>query len=269
MYPKNRKNCNFASMKEGMDKHTKEILIRYANQYENAEFITHDPCFFVHQVQGESNQETMGFIASWLSYGNRKQFMPKIHNILEWSQGEVYSWVKSGEFEKSIPTTDDCYYRLHSNKSVNDNLCVLRQILIEFGSLKTFISQNSIDALSAIRLLCGYYADKGISSIIPKNMASACKRICMYLRWMVRDNSPVDIGIWSDIIDRRTLIMPLDTHVIAMANQLGMLNSRTSSMKNALNLTHQMRQVFPDDPLKGDFALFGYGISHSNGGNSL
>ena len=79
---------------------------------------------------------------------------------------------------------------------------------------------------------------------------------------MVRDNSPVDLGLWTRFIDKRTLIMPLDTHVMQEAARLGLLDSKTASMNTALKLTSRMLEVFPDDPLKGDFALFGYGVNH-------
>ena len=72
--------------------------------------------------------------------------------------------------------------------------------------------------------------------------------------------SPVDLGLWADIIDRRTLIMPLDTHVVQEALRLGLLKSRTASMATARRLTDAMLEVFPDDPLRGDFALFGLGV---------
>ena len=80
---------------------------------------------------------------------------------------------------------------------------------------------------------------------------------------MVRSNSPVDIGLWADFIDRRTLIMPLDTHVLHQSVHLGLLNSQTATMTSAQRLTAKLAEIFPDDPLKGDFALFGYGV---NGG---
>ena len=82
----------------------------------------------------------------------------------------------------------------------------------------------------------------------------------MWLRGMVRDGSEVDLGLWSTVIDKRTLIMPLDTHVVQQAMSLGLLSSHTASMASALRLTALMRRVFPDDPLKGDFALFGAGV---------
>ena len=82
----------------------------------------------------------------------------------------------------------------------------------------------------------------------------------MFLRWMVRDGSPVDLGLWSDIMDRRTLIMPLDTHVVQESLRMGLLKSRTASMGTARRVTDAMLEIFPDDPLKGDFALFGLGV---------
>ena len=82
----------------------------------------------------------------------------------------------------------------------------------------------------------------------------------MFLRWMVRDGSPVDLGLWSDIMDRRTLIMPLDTHVVQESLRMGLLKSRTASMGTARRLTDAMLEIFPADPLKGDFALFGLGV---------
>jgi uncharacterized protein (TIGR02757 family) len=74
----------------------------------------------------------------------------------------------------------------------------------------------------------------------------------------------VDLGLWSDLIDKRTLIMPLDTHVVQQAVSLGLLSAHTASMSAALRLSSLMRRVFPDDPLKGDFALFGYGMKESD-----
>ncbi len=84
----------------------------------------------------------------------------------------------------------------------------------------------------------------------------------MFLRWMVRTDSPVDLGIWGELIDKRSLIMPLDTHVIQQAMRLKILTSKSATMASAQKLTSKLREVFPDDPLKADFALFGYGINH-------
>ena len=82
--------------------------------------------------------------------------------------------------------------------------------------------------------------------------------------WMVRSGSPVDLGLWAGFIDRRTLIMPLDTHVLAQSVRLGLLTSGTASMSAARRLSDTLATIFPDDPLRGDFALFGYGVTRQD-----
>ena len=72
-------------------------------------------------------------------------------------------------------------------------------------------------------------------------------------------NSPVDLGLWADFIDRRTLIMPLDVHVLRQSARLGLLTTHTATMSAARRLTATLAEILPDDPLKGDYALFGYG----------
>ena len=245
-----------------MNTKTKALLKEYATRYEMEAFLKDDPARFMHLVQGANNQETMAFIAANLSYGSRKQFFPKISFILECSQGEPYNWVKSGLFEQDIPPTDDCYYRLYTKKMMNSFLKTLQKLFSEHHTLHQYIQATGTnDAEKAVIAICKYFAEHGQEGIVPINTRSACKRICMFLRWMVRDNSPVDLGIWKDTIDKRTLIMPLDTHVLTQAHRLKLLKSKSTSMSIAKKLTAEMGKVFPHDPLKADFALFGYGVN--------
>lgn len=237
----------------------KNPLIILASRYETADFINGDPSWFMHQVKGVRNQETMAFIASCFSYGSRKQFMPKIQALLEHSGGEVYQWVKSRKYRELIPDDDSCFYRLYTNRMVVDLLDRLASCLESHGSLKQFLVANGVaSAFGALTVLTRFFGGR----IVPKNTSSSCKRLCMFLRWMVRTESSVDLGLWADIIDRRTLIMPLDTHVMQQANRLKLIATRTTSMSTALKLTKAVAEFFPDDPLKADFALFGYGVDH-------
>lgn len=241
------------------------LLRQYAERYETEDFLPEDPSWFMHQVDGEHNKETLAFIASCLSYGNRKQFMPKIQYISDLAEKDVFNWVKEGKFKKDIPDDPDtCYYRLYTQHTMHSLLCSLQELLNEHGSIGMFIRANAHDGLSAVKAITSYFASKGIEGVIPKNTTSACKRICMFLRWMVRDNSPVDLGLWSSFIDKRTLIIPMDTHVMQQANRLGLINNKTTSMSVAIKLTQRLSEVFPDDPLKGDFALFGYGVNNKS-----
>jgi len=241
-------------------------LRQLARQYETADFLTRDPSRFMHQVTGAPNQEAMAFIASALSYGSRKQFFPKVDRVLQWSGGDVLHWVTSGAFQRDIPDDDCCYYRLYTNRTMRRFLTVMQQVLNRHGSLRGLMvdgEQPDADGylLDGHAALCKIIANFPGTVVIPRDATSACKRLCMFLRWMVRDGSPVDLGLWSDIIDKRTLIMPLDTHVLQQSRALGLLSTRTGNMAAAVRLTARLRQTFPDDPLRGDFALFGLGTA--------
>ncbi len=244
---------------------TAALLRLYAARYETADFINGDPSWFMHQVEPSADRIVLAFLASSLSYGSRKQFFPKIQYMLDSSQGRVEEWVRSGAYAADIPDDPSrCYYRLYTCRTMHRFLAAFRDMIQEYGSLTSFVRQSATDArcLSAVEAITSWFAARGIEGVIPKNTQSSCKRVCMFMRWMVRDGSPVDLGLWSDIIDRRTLIMPMDTHVVQQSMRLGLMSSSSASMSSALRLTSAMSQVFPDDPLKGDFALFGYGVNN-------
>lgn len=244
-----------------MDNNLKQRIIYLAEKYETNDFLPADPSSFMHKVKGSRNQEAMAFLASCLSYGSRKQFFPKIQFLLDAAKGEIDHWVRSGEWKDCLHDSTDCYYRLYTCHDMYQLLTAYQTMLIEYGSMKDFIRQeNATTAIETVAALCRFFADHDASKIIPKNTSSACKRVCMFLRWMARSDSPVDLGLWADLIDRRSLIMPLDTHVVQEAQRMGLLNSRTASMSTARRLTDVMLEIFPEDPLKGDFALFGLGV---------
>ena len=240
---------------------TIQLLRGLAERYETAAFLTGDPSWFMHQVQGNANQETMAFLAASLSYGSRKQFLPKIQYLLDCSGGEPYQWLRDGDFEKDVPSDDRCFYRLYTNRCFREFLKVTQTLLVENGTIGTFVEKNVNDALGALRALTAYFAQRGSAAVVPKDTTSACKRLCMFLRWMVRRPSPVDLGLWQ-FISPASLIMPLDTHVLQEAQRLSLLSSTTANMNTALRLTETLREVFPNDPTKADFALFGLGVSN-------
>ena len=246
-----------------MTQETRNLLIRYAQQYETARFLEGDPSWWMHQVEGSRNQEAMAFIASCLSYGSRKQFMQKIGMILSWSKGQVDEWVRQGCFGEHFRCDDTtCFYRLYTHATMHRFLCAYRQLLLEHGTLGDYVRQRASTGLEAVTAICDWFARHGVSVVVPKDIQSACKRVCMFLRWMCRTDSPVDIGLWAGFIDRRTLIMPMDTHVLRQSVRLGLLHSKSASMSSARRLTDSLAAIFPGDPLKGDFALFGYGVNH-------
>lgn len=240
-------------------------LPELAERFETNAFLASDPSRFMHEVEGDLNREAAAFIASSLSFGARPQFMPRIDRIVHgFAGGEVDAWVRSGAFERDLPDScGDCFYRFYKVADINAFLRTYRQVMKECGSLRDFVrSAASGDGANAVAAICRRFGPSS-AGIIPKDAKSACKRLCMFLRWMVRPNSPVDLGLWADFIDRRSLVMPLDTHVMRQSRLLGLLDSETASFSAARRLTARLAQIFPDDPLKGDFALFGLGVEKS------
>ena len=234
----------------------------YAEQYETKDFLNGDPSWFMHQVSGHYNQETTAFVASVLSYGSRKQFLPKIQSILDAAEGDMYGWVLSGRYTDRFCESDDsCFYRLYTCRQMAIFFRSLRQLLVQYGNIGNMLRNSGVSTgIGAVEHICKWFAVHDSGGVIPKDACSCCKRVCMFLRWMVRSGSPVDLGLWADFIDRRTLIIPLDTHVMHEARRLGLIASRTASMRTAMQLSSTLATVFPEDPLCGDFALFGYGV---------
>lgn len=247
-----------------MDRETRNKIIELASKYETADFIKCDPSRFMHDFADERDGEAAAFIASCLSYGQRRQFMPRIRDLLSKAGGEVRRWIVDETYEESVGNSDECFYRLHTCRDVSQTLRAYRSILTSYGDMKSLVAAHASNGREAVAVVCRYFAAQNASALVPKNDASACKRVCMFLRWMVRDGSPVDMGWWSRVVDKRTLVMPLDTHVLQEAQRLGLISTRTASMNAAVQLTKTMSEVFPDDPLRGDFALFGLGVDAEN-----
>lgn len=246
-----------------IDNDIKVLLRQLADRYETADFIVGDPSWFMHQVSDAKDQEIIGFLASVLSYGRRDLFLPKIQRFLDFSNGKPFDWVRVGEYKNDIPDDSKCYYRLYNNHSIRALLDGLHDIIQDYGTLGAFVragakSHMAVDALSA---MSSFFYARGIKGMVPSPHSSVAKRPCMFLRWMVRDGSPVDLGLWADFIDKRSLFIPMDTHVLQEARNIGLVNSKTASWNTVVNLTNALAEVFPDDPTRGDFALFGYGVN--------
>ncbi|MBQ7252133.1 MAG: TIGR02757 family protein [Kiritimatiellae bacterium] len=239
----------------------KDLLRRLADRYETAAFSDGDPACFLRGAGTGPNAETTAFVAACLSYGSRAQFLPKIRWIRDTAGGDIHGWILSGRFARVFRAGDArSFYRLFSFGRMHEFFSVLRRLLRRHGSLGAFLRDaGATDGPGALRALCGAFAGRA-APVVPKDCTSACKRLCLFLRWMVRDGSPVDAGLWSGWFDKRTLLLPLDVHVLRQARALGLLRCRSASMRAARELTARLAEVFPSDPCRGDFALFGLGL---------
>lgn len=244
----------------------KERIRNLADKYENTNFYNGDPSYVLRRYKNIDDIECAGFIAAVLAFGQRKVFLKKIDEILNNADnfGGPANWLKTACYKKTfLPDNEDYnkkFYRFYSYADFIDLFDVMNRILNENTTLGDYFANHFTacdckDNLSA--LICDTFKS---CKIVPHGKNSANKRINMFLRWMVRKNSPVDLGIW-DWYNPADLIIPLDVHVIQESIKLGLLPENSKgTLKTAIELTNILKQIWPDDPCKGDYALFGLGV---------
>jgi len=171
-------------------------------------------------------------------------------------------WIRRGAFKRKVRADAcRCFYRFVTYANLHAFLRTYQQIMCKHETLGEYVRENGDGTgLGAVKAICAAFAGSDVGYLVPTNASSACKRICLFLRWMVRE-PPVDLGLWKNFIRRECLIMPLDAHVLKQARMLKLLKKEPAAMATARKLTAIMAEVFPGDPLRGDFALFGQGRS--------
>lgn len=241
-------------------------LAALADKYEVSTFVNEDPSQFLrwYPLDQKADVETASFIAAMLSFGNRKLFIPKIKSILQMADsksGSISRWCMDSApgFEEG----EKKFYRFYSYSDLRKLFKELGEILKKSGSLGNYLKEEYINTNKALYTIISDAFPE--SKIVPKGKNSANKRIHMFLRWMVRQNSPVDLGIWN-WYPASSLIIPLDIHVLTQSIKAGLLDPKAkASLKTAQNLTNKMKEYFPDDPARADFALFGLGVDPALG----
>lgn len=251
------------------EKALKKLLISLADKYETASFCDSDPSQFLRWYKEVDSAEAASFIAAMLAFGSRTQFIPKIRQILQTADqtsGNIKNWLTTRAYKKTFPTGSKKFYRFYSYDDLQIFFGELAGIINHSGSLGNYLhslwekSTGHDDADKAPLLADLISQSFPKSSIVPKGRTSANKRLHMFLRWMVRTGSPVDLGLWT-WYPASSLLIPLDTHVLQEAQKLGLLPEKsTASRKSTILLTKKMEEIFPGDPARGDYALFGLGV---------
>ena len=221
------------------------------------QYFTTDPVAVVKMCTEKKDIEIMAVICSWLAYGNRLQINKKCHFAYNLMCGEPYKYLLSKDWQ-TYKTDNNSFYRLFKFSDFYNLMNSLYKIYTEHSDLEEyinfFIEQNSnADYLDA--LIAGIKANG-----IPKNKQSACKRLCLMLRWLVREDSNVDLGIWKSL-DKTKLYIPLDVHVNRVSRKLGLLKRNATDFKAVQELTKNCSKYYPEDPTIMDFALFGSGFT--------
>lgn len=236
------------------------LLVSLAEKYNCKEFIADDPVQFPHLYSDKRDIEISALVSSWAAYGNRKQILITLRKLHDEFSGSPFEYISQRKFEPYRSNTG-CLYRFYTYQDYYRLCDSLYAIYVEqnFNSLEDKLLSISTKYSSAESLLKSFISLFPSQKGIPKNTQSACKRLCLLFRWLIRKDGIVDLGIW-DLLPQSELIIPLDTHVFRLSKQLGLTSRNQADMNTALQITEQLRKIFPADPTLGDFALFGYGI---------
>ena len=251
-----------------LTKKTADRLIYLADKYETKDFLTKDPSQFMHRYTDPAEMEIAAFLAANMAFGRRDQILSHTETVLQAAGTDLLKWVQNKGYRKFFTKGDSSYYRMYTH---ND-------FLLFFDTVCTFIKEsdtignhfkkiythpdNKENYLTP--LICNLFSEN--CHLTPHSKGTAAKRINMFLRWMVRDNSPVDLGLWKDWYSKKNLLIPLDTHVMQEAATLSLFqlskngNVPSASFKTDVQLTNLMETVFPGDPCRADYALFGFGV---------
>lgn len=225
-----------------------EFLKRYAARYHNAGFISSDPVQFPHRYRSKADIEISGFLTAFLSFGARPQIL-KAAERLDVIMGRAPLQYVISESWKTDFRGEESFYRTVSKNKMAQMFYWLYTIYSKHDSMEDALMKEAEG--NPMQRLCRLL---GVSDKAPQ------KKLNMFLRWMIRRDSEVDFGIWTRFSPCE-LIIPLDTHVSEMAFMLELTKSKSYTLSNAKAITQALRDIFPEDPCLGDFALFGYGIN--------
>lgn len=248
----------------------KLLLDSLHEKYNRFGFIADDPISIPHGFKEKKDIEISGFFAAIFAWGQRKTIINKCNFLFERMDNAPYEFIVNHS-ESDLAPFKDFVHRTFNFVDLSYFLTSLKSHYSKHDSMESLfvngMSPEDVDVGNGlVSFREGFFylehekrTEKHVSSPLSN---SACKRINMYLRWMVRkDNHGVDFGIWKKIRPSQ-LLCPLDVHVIRIAQEFGMLKTDKANWKTCLELTSKLRKLDPVDPVKYDFALFGYGVEN-------
>lgn len=247
------------------NKELKLFLDMKVDYYNQPSFIKDDPISIPHLFRKQQDIEIAGLFAAVFSWGNRTTIINKSKELMQLMKMQPHNFClnqdmselkKLATFKHRTFNADDLYYFI----------AFLQQHYKKNNSLETaFFPKKGMTVEEGLNHFKHYFfsadhlkrTEKHISSPLQK---STCKRLNMYLRWMVRnDDKGVDFGLWKNI-SASQLICPLDVHVCRVARNFGLLQRKQTDWEAAMELTINLRKFDKTDPVKYDFALFGTGV---------
>lgn len=252
----------------------KNLLDTLYRKYNRQEFIEQDPISVPHIFSKKQDIEIAAFIAAIFSWGQRKTIINKSKEFLGLMDMDPFEFIKHHQesdlkkflnFKHRTFNDIDALYFISFFKHHYAKHQSLEDAFLTKEKFKTDdnITQNLIHFKSYFFSL-EHFAHRTKKHISSPERNSTCKKLCMFLRWMVRkDSQGVDFGLWNKIKPSE-LICPIDVHVHNTSKQLNLLKTDVLNWKTAVELTKQLKMLDPHDPVKYDFSLFGLGIEQKN-----
>jgi uncharacterized protein (TIGR02757 family) len=258
----------------------KHHLDTFLENFPRERHLANDPVQFVHLYEDPADREVVGLIASALAYGNVKIVLRTVKNALSYLGPHPSGTLSSFDPRADSRRLRGFYHRFNTSRDLAVFFWIIRRTLEEYGSLEAAFSsglhENSTDTEQAInrfsQILLGFGHEQfyprgelkrrvGVRFFFPSPaQGSACKRMNLYLRWMVRPEDGIDCGVWTKVVPRQ-LVIPLDTHIARISGYIGLTDMQTPGWRMAVDITRSLRKLHSDDPLRYDFALCHLGIA--------
>jgi len=248
------------------ERKNKSFLIDELNRwYKNIcspDFIASDPVQFPHRYKKREDIEIAAILSATIAWGRRDLILRSCEKMFALMGKSPFTYVKTGEYKK---LKNNNIHRTFFENDLKYFCKGFAHCYNQYGNLENLFAsaENVWEGIALFRKEM-IKANNGKSSIhianpnTSKTNGSACKRLNLALRWLVRKD-PVDLGLWKKI-KPADLFIPLDVHVARTAKKLGLLERKSNDKKAVIELTEKLREFNPEDPIKYDFALFGMGI---------
>lgn len=231
-------------------------------KYNRREYVSPDPLQFLYDFPDLRDREIVGLVASSLAYGRVSQILKSVKDVLDRIGPTPYTFLDRHATEDISRACAGFKHRFTAGEDVASLLIGAKRLIGEYASLgECFIHglQSSDEtALPALAIFVDKFNCPDNYLLPSPHRGSACKRLNLFLRWMVR-NDAVDPGGWQDVGTEK-LIVPVDTHMAKIGRMLKLTSRKSADMKMALELTAAFRKLVPQDPVKYDFALTRFGI---------
>ncbi len=252
-----------------VDEKLKAFLDRKVDEYNMPSFIKDDPISIPHLFTKQQDIEIAAFFAAIFAWGNRTTIIQKSRELMQLMNMQPHAFIL-GSRQKDLEKLKIFKHRTFNTTDLLYFIEFLKFHYSAYSSLETAFTEwmNKNDehvenALNGFNLY--FFSGEHVPARTMKHIASplkksSCKRLNMFLRWMVRnDGQGVDFGIWKKISPDQ-LICPIDVHVARVARKFGLLTRKQVDWNAALELTSNLKRMDPADPVKYDFALFGLGV---------